>query len=107
MDEKEQILEAIEPEWMTKIRNDIKKNEEELEKLDDWECDEEEYDDYLDEIYAEVDVAGCTYLVSRILKEIDEVRYEMGKGEYEDEKREERREELEIEIEELKEQLEE
>lgn len=49
------------------------------------ELSNEEYNDYIDEIYEPVEVAGMTFNVSRILEELDPVAWRCGKGDYESE----------------------
>ena len=44
---------------------------------------EAEFDEYLDERHAEVNICGMTYLVSHILKECDPVAYRCYKSGYE------------------------
>lgn len=40
---------------------------------------EDEYDDFIDEIYGEtVMIAGCEYSTSRALKELDPIAYQCG-----------------------------
>ena len=46
---------------------------------------EEEYDNFLDEVYGDVDIAGYTYRTSQILKEVDSIAYRCGFLEYQDE----------------------
>ena len=50
----------------------------------DGETTEEEYDDFLDEIYPEVQLGYSTFLPSRIIKELDPVSYRIGKSEYQE-----------------------
>lgn len=38
----------------------------------------ERYDDYLDEVFGDVDVAGLSYPTSRLLKDVDDVAYRCG-----------------------------
>lgn len=49
------------------------------------ELSNEEYNDYIDEIYEPVKVAGMMFNVSRILEELDPVAWRCGKGDYESE----------------------
>lgn len=42
------------------------------------------YDDFLDEIYAPVNVAGIEFNVSRILRELDATAYNCGEQDYHD-----------------------
>ena len=46
-------------------------------------CDEEQFNDFLDDCYDEVEVMGMTYNVSYALKELDPIAYRCGKSEYE------------------------
>lgn len=39
---------------------------------------EQRWDEWLDEVYGEVKIAGGTYQTSRVLKEVDEVAYRTG-----------------------------
>lgn len=45
---------------------------------------EERYDDMLDELYGDVEIAGLTYSTSRALKEIDPTAYRVGFADWED-----------------------
>lgn len=58
---------------------------------------EEEYDDFLDECYPDVKIGNISFCASRVLKELDEVAYNCGLDDY----NEEELSELEDEIEEL------
>lgn len=79
----------------------------ELKDLDNWEGDEDDYNEFIDSCYNEVDVIGMTYPMSSVLKGVDEVRYNMGKSEWEEEERERKRDEIESEISDLEYDLEE
>lgn len=35
------------------------------------------FDDYIDEVYDDIEIFGCTYCASRVLKEVDEINYTM------------------------------
>jgi hypothetical protein len=45
---------------------------------------EEEFDDYLDDTYGDVLVAGILYPTSQVLKEVDPTAYNCEKASYED-----------------------
>ena len=47
------------------------------------ELTEEEYDEMLDDVYGEVNIAGFTYNTSDALKELDPTAYRCGKIDYE------------------------
>ncbi|MCT7478222.1 gas vesicle protein GvpG, partial [Escherichia coli] len=51
-------------------------------KIDNFEIDEdkydENYDDWLDEIYGEIMIGNISFLPSRILKELDPIAYRCG-----------------------------
>ena len=49
----------------------------------EYSCTDEEYNEYLDNIFDEVEVCGMTYNVSYALKELDPIAYRCGKSEYE------------------------
>jgi predicted RNA-binding protein with EMAP domain len=70
---------------------ELKEEIDRIENMEDWE--EEEYNDYLDEA-TEAQYLIDTYGVSRILKEVDPIAYNMGKGEYWENKKYELEEEL-------------
>ena len=52
---------------------------------DNWEINvsEDDYDNWLDDCYGEVGVAGMTYSTSYALKELDPTAYNCGKADYE------------------------
>jgi hypothetical protein len=103
---KEKIIEALEPEEIRLLREDIESLKKELDELDDFEMDEDEVDNRIDDVYPEVDIAGVKYTCSRVLKEIDECRYDEIKNDFEDEYRSEKTEELQDELDELEAELE-
>ena len=47
------------------------------------EATEEEYCDFLDEVYEEVEVAGMMYNTSYVLREVDPTAFRCGKVDYE------------------------
>ena len=67
------------------MRRDIEKKisdlKEEIEKLDSND-NEEEYNEFLDDIYGEVFVAGYKYDTSYVLKEIDPTAYSVGHSDF-------------------------
>ena len=71
-----------------------------------WEMTNDEYDNLLDEIYGPIDVCGIESSASIVLKLVDEVRYDIGKSEEEDNQRQEKMEKLGEELQELKDELE-
>ncbi|QXV77798.1 hypothetical protein bas59_0104 [Escherichia phage EduardKellenberger] len=81
-------------------------------KIDNFEIDEdkydENYDEWLDEVYGEIMIGNISFLPSRILKELDPIAYRCGFSDYIDsldiEDDEEYRE-LQTELEEAKEEL--
>jgi len=104
-DIKTKIVESLEPEELQELRQELQEKKEELEELEDWEIGDNEVDDYLDEVYGDVDLAGVSYAFSRVLKDTDECRWEDFKIDIENEKREEQEEELQDEINDLEEQI--
>ena len=42
------------------------------------EMDENEYEEYLNESYGEVEVCGCSYPAGRVLREIDPIAFRWG-----------------------------
>lgn len=40
------------------------------------------FDDYLDEVYGEIEICGVTYYSSLVLKEVDETAYNVYKNDY-------------------------
>jgi hypothetical protein len=45
---------------------------------------EEEFDEFLDDLYGDVSVAGILYPTSQVLKEVDPTAYRCEKADYED-----------------------
>ncbi|QEG04648.1 hypothetical protein I29_174 [Escherichia phage I29] len=91
----------------------LKKQIAELEdKIDNFEIDEdkydENYDEWLDEIYGEIMIGNISFLPSRILKELDPIAYRCGFSDYIDSldiEDDEEYQELQTELEEAKEEL--
>ena len=104
-DIKEQIVENLEPEEIRELREKITETEQEIEDLGDWEMNDEDLDNYLDDCWGEVDIAGLKYPFSRVLKDVDECRYAEFRTDIEGEERQRKTEELEEELEDLKNQL--
>lgn len=102
-----------------KIENIESEIDELQHKVDNFEVEvsEEDYDNFLDDIYGDVSICGYDYSASEALKSIDPVAYRCGKSDYEanfdlDDCQEyqdlvEELEGLQAELEELEEQLEE
>ena len=103
-DLREEIVEALNPE-IRELKERIQKQKEEIEELEDWEMEEDEYDEFLDSCYGNIDVAGSSYTTSFVLKNIDEVRYDMGKSEEEDEQRNNKKQEAEDVLAEMEDEL--
>ena len=81
-------------------------------KIDNFEIDEdkydENYDEWLDEIYGEIMIGNISFLPSRILKELDPIAYRCGFSDYIDSldiEDDEEYQELQTELEEVKEEL--
>jgi len=102
---KEKIVEALEPEELQELRKDLFAKKDELEEINDWEMEENEVDDWLDEVYEEVDLAGTKYSFSSVLKATDDYRYDNFRDDIESEKRDEKEEDLKDEVEDLEEQI--
>lgn len=49
----------------------------------EYQITEDEYSDILDELYEAVEVAGCKYSTSLILKQVDPTAFRLGKNDYE------------------------
>lgn len=49
------------------------------------EITDEEYEDYLNDIYGEVKICGMTFDSGRALKKLDEIAFNCGKNDYESE----------------------
>ena len=74
----------------------------------EYSCTDEEYDEYLDNIFDEVEIYGMTYAVSYALKELDPTAYRCGKSDFESDFELENCEEyqdLQTELDELESQL--
>lgn len=50
--------------------------------LDD--MDDSYFKDYLDEVYGEIEICGCTYYASTVLEKVDEIAYSVYKNDYKD-----------------------
>ena len=81
-------------------------------KIDNFEIDEdkydENYDEWLDEVYGEIMIGNISFLPSRILKELDPIAYRCGFSDYIDSldiEDDEEYQELQTELEEAKEEL--
>lgn len=81
-------------------------------KIDNFEIGEdkydENYDEWLDEIYGEIMIGNISFLPSRILKELDPIAYRCGFSDYIDSldiEDDEEYQELQTELEEAKEEL--
>jgi DNA repair exonuclease SbcCD ATPase subunit len=75
-------------------------------EAENWEVgiDDEQYDDMLDDVYGEVQIAGCSYSTSYALKKLDPTAYRCGKSDFEsgmDNRDDPKYQELQEEIEEL------
>ena len=49
----------------------------------EYSCSDDEYDEFLDEVYGDVEICGMNYSSSQALKELDPIAYNCGKGDYE------------------------
>lgn len=97
----------MDKEAIEELKKDIKDKEEEIKDLDNFELSDDEYDDVLDGISGDIEVFGTNYSASQVLKNVDEIRYNLGKSEEEARIGEEKQEELKDELEALKDDLEE
>ncbi len=89
------------------VKEQIEEKVEELEENDRYEMTDDEYIDWLDGVYPEVDICGSKRSAGYTLQQIDEIMFNIGKSEEEDRIIEEKREELEGELDDLKDELEE
>lgn len=64
------------------LQEDVEKAQDDVDNFE-YEATEEEYENYLDEIYGDVEVAGYTYSTSLILQNIDPTAFRTGKNDYE------------------------
>lgn len=92
-DDNQEIYDEINP-MVEEIREDI-------EELKNWEFSEDEYDEFLDDLYPEYDIGGMKFYASNILKKCDPIAYNIGFGEEEDYQREQRADEIASKIDEL------
>ena len=76
----EQRIEAIEAE-MTSINEHIENLQSQLDHFE-YESSEEEFNDFLDDCYESVTVAGMEFYASDILKSCDPVAYRCMKSDY-------------------------
>jgi len=83
--------------------NELEEKKKELENGDN----KDEYDNYLDEVCGEIKIGTLSYSPSQVLKAVDEIAYNCGLNEYNDEKITELNDELEEKQDELKQLLEE
>jgi len=103
----EQVADAIiETEEIRDLKMAIQEKEDEILENEEWEMDEVEFDDELDSIYPEVEIAGHKYSTSNALKNTDECLYDQIKMEMEDDLREDKDDELKCDLEDLKDKLE-
>lgn len=67
---------------LAELRAELERKQKEAEN---WEVEisDEQYDDMLDDIYGEVQIAGMTYSTSYALKELDPTAYRCGKSDFE------------------------
>ena len=65
------------------ILNQIEELEQRKEELENNE-NEEEYDNYLDDCQGDINIGSLTYSASQVLKAVDEIAYNCGHSEYND-----------------------
>ena len=65
-----------------------------IDEFEDWELSEDEYDEILDELFGDVDVAGIKVSTSQVLYDVDPIRYKIGLGEEENYQKEQKRDEI-------------
>jgi peptidoglycan hydrolase CwlO-like protein len=66
---------------------ELENRKEELQsEIDNFDCsdyvDDSQYNDWLDEVYGEVEIAGMSYCTSRVLREIDPIAYNCVHSDY-------------------------
>ena len=66
------------------VKQAIESKQQEVNSFE-YECSESEYDEYLDEVYGDVEVSSFTYSTSEALKKLDPIAYRCGKSDYESE----------------------
>lgn len=81
---------------INQIKQEIANLENEIESLKDeitskeleisnfeYECSDDDFDDFLDQIYSEINIGEFTFYPSQVLKECDPTAYRCGKADYE------------------------
>ena len=66
------------------IQEDIDEKADEIMELE-LKLTEDAYDELLDEIYGDIDVCGVDMPASQVLNEVDPIRYNVGKSDYDSE----------------------
>ena len=87
---------------IVKLQEEIEKLNTELRRLENNE-NTDEYDDMLDECSPEIKIGSLRYSPSHVLKNVDEIAYNCGMNEYNDEKMSELEDEIKGKEQELKE----
>jgi uncharacterized Zn finger protein (UPF0148 family) len=91
----------IETEEIVNLRSEIEDKKQEIEDNEDWEMDQNDFDDELDAIYGDVEIAGQKYSTSNALFNVDEVMYDAMRSDMSDDLREQKAEELKDELEDM------
>lgn len=64
------------------VNSEIEAKQSEINNFE-YECSESEYDDWLDLIFAEVNIGSLTFSPSEVMKALDPIAYRCGKSDYE------------------------
>ena len=64
------------------LKDEITSKKQEIDNFE-YECSDDDFDDFLDQIYSEINIGGLTFYPSQVLKECDPTAYRCGKADYE------------------------
>lgn len=71
-------LETVISEW----KDNITSKQSEIDNFE-YECSDDEFSDWIDSIYPEVNIGSLTFSPSDVMKELDPIAYRCGKSDYE------------------------
>ena len=66
------------------LKDEITLKEQEIDNFE-YECSDDDFDDFLDQIYPEINIGSLTFYPSQVLKECDPIAYRCAKSDYESE----------------------
>ena len=64
------------------LKDEITSKELEIDNFE-YECSDDDFDDFLDQIYPEINIGSLTFYPSQVLKECDPTAYRCAKSDYE------------------------